>query len=67
MTNTNATSLTETNAFQNTGKSLRDWKRILDEAKGSEKKPDEIVAFLQKEHGVQRLWADTLASWYAKQ
>jgi hypothetical protein len=64
---TDAAPLTDTSAYQNTGKSLKDWKTILDGAAVSKKKRDEIVAFLQKEHGVQRYWADTLMDWYAGQ
>ena len=56
--------VTDTLAFVNTGKSLKDWRAILDAAKASGKKPDEFAAFLEKHHGVQRKWAETLAGWY---
>ncbi len=59
--------ITDTQAFEKTGKSLKDWKTILDEAKAAEKKSGDVVAFLEKEYGMQRYWARTLVTWHGKQ
>src|SRR5207244_2654450 len=58
--------VTESQVFEKTGKRLAEWEKILDRAKAEQKKSGDIVAFLQKEHGVQRYWARTLTTWYGK-
>lgn len=47
-----------------TGKNSIDWCRILDRSSAFNMKPNDIVAFLQTEHGVHRHWARILTTNY---
>lgn len=49
-----------------TGRKISTWIAILDKFKASEKKSNEVVAFLQNEHEVPRYWARTLTTLYSK-
>lgn len=51
---------------EKTGKKLADWMRILDKFKAAEKKSNDVVAHLQKDHHVPRYWARTLTTHYLK-
>ena len=64
--------LPENNCFSNgtriaPGKPLVEWRKILTGFSAATKKSNEVVAFLQKEHGVPRYWARTVTTWYLKQ
>jgi len=52
--------------LEKTGKKIPEWISILDKFKASEKKSNDIVAFLQKEYAVPRYWARTLTTHYLK-
>jgi hypothetical protein len=51
---------------EKTGHPLAHWKEILARFGARERKSSDVVAHLQKEHGVPRYWARTLTTWYAK-
>jgi hypothetical protein len=50
-----------------TGKPLAEWRRLLDGFGAKTKKSNDVVDFLQKQHGVPRYWARTLTTNYLKQ
>ena len=50
-----------------TGKPLAHWRKILDAFAAKGKKSNDVVAHLQKDHGLPRYWARTLTTWYLKQ
>lgn len=52
---------------EKTGRPLAEWKAILDAFDAGGKTSNEVVAFLQAEHGVPRYWARTLTTWRQKQ
>lgn len=52
--------------IEKTGKPLAEWKTILDDFGAAERKSNDVVAYLQNEHGVPRYWARTLTTWYSK-
>lgn len=52
---------------EKTGHPLAHWKRELDRFGAGGRKSNEVVAHLQKDHGVPRYWARTLTTWYLKQ
>lgn len=52
---------------EKTGKKLAHWRKVLDDFGAAQKKSNDVVAFLQKEHGVPRYWARTLTTNYLKQ
>jgi hypothetical protein len=52
---------------EKTGKPLSHWKKVLDKFSAATKKSNEVVTFLQQEHGVPRYWARTLTTNYLKQ
>jgi hypothetical protein len=52
--------------IEKTGKPLADWAKLLDGFEASQKKSNDVVAYLQKEHNVPRYWARTLTTWYSK-
>lgn len=51
---------------EKTGKNLAHWKTVLDAFGAADKKSNDVVAFLQKEHDVPRYWARTLTTNYLK-
>jgi hypothetical protein len=51
---------------EKTGKPLEHWRKVLDRFGAPERKSNDVVAHLQKDHGVPRYWARTLATWYTK-
>jgi len=51
---------------EKTGKKIADWIKILDTFKASEKKSNDVVAYLQKDYAVPRYWARTLTTHYLK-
>lgn len=53
--------------IEKTGKKISEWIKILDKFKADEKKSNDVVSFLQKEHDVPRYWARTLTTLYLKQ
>jgi hypothetical protein len=59
-------SVEDTQVLEKTGKGLAEWKRILDAFGAAGKKSNEVVVFLQNEHGVPRYWARTLTTNYLK-
>ena len=58
--------VTDDQVVEKTGKKISEWISILDKFKAAEKKSNEVVAFLQKEHSVPRYWARTLTTHYLK-
>jgi len=52
--------------FEKTGKKISDWLKILDKFKASEKKSNDVVAYLQKDYEVPRYWARTITTLYLK-
>ena len=59
--------VTDEQIVEKTGKKITDWVKILDNFEATTKKSNEVVAFLQNDHGVQRYWARTLTTYYLKQ
>jgi hypothetical protein len=53
--------------IEKTGKPLAEWQKILDRFGAAQKKPNEVVTFLQDAHNVPRYWARTLTTRYLKQ
>jgi hypothetical protein len=53
--------------LEKTGKKIAEWIKILEKVKASEKKSNEVVAYLQQEYEVPRYWARTLTTHYLKQ
>jgi len=52
--------------IEKTGKPLAHWGKVLARFDAGARKSNDVVAHLQKEHGVPRYWARTLTTWYAK-
>ncbi len=52
---------------EKTGKNISAWAKILDKFNASEKKSNDVVAYLQEEYHVPRYWARTLTTHYLKQ
>lgn len=52
--------------MEKTGKKIADWVKILDKFKATDKKSNDVVAYLQTEHEVPRYWARTLTTHYLK-
>jgi hypothetical protein len=50
-----------------TDEPLAHWKKVLTTFGAGEKKSNDVVAHLQKDHGVPRYWARTLTTWFLKQ
>jgi len=59
--------VTDEQVVEKTGKPLEHWRAILDAFGAAGKKSGDVVAHLQKDHGVPRYWARTLTTWYLKQ
>ncbi len=53
--------------IEKTGKAITEWITILKQFEAEDKKSNDVVAFLQKEHDVPRYWARTLTTLYLKQ
>lgn len=51
---------------EKTGKPLAHWTKVLKQFGAEKKKSNDVVAHLQKEHGVPRYWARTLTTRYLK-
>jgi len=60
-------SVSDDQVIEKTGKPLVDWIKILDRLGAAQKKSNDVVAFLQKEHNVPRYWARTLTTRYLRQ
>lgn len=58
--------VTDEQVIEKTGKKISEWITILDNFKASEKKSNDVVAFLQKDYDVPRYWARTLTTLYLK-
>ncbi len=59
--------VTDAQVVEKTGHRPAHWKQVLDGFGAGQRKSAEVVAHLQKEHGVPRYWARTLATWHQKQ
>jgi hypothetical protein len=59
--------VTDEQVVEKTGKPLAHWRAVLDAFAAGGKKSNDVVAHLQKDHGVPRYWARTLTTWYLKQ
>ncbi len=58
--------VTDAQVVTKTGKTLHEWDAILDRFVAVSKAANEIVAHLQRTHGVPRYWARTLTTRYLK-
>lgn len=58
--------VTDDQVMEKAGKKIAEWVKILDKCKASEKKSNDVVAFLQAEHDVPRYWRRTLTTHYLK-
>ena len=58
--------VTDEQVIEKTGNPLGHWMETLDRFGASQRKSNEAVAHLQKEHGVARYWARTLTTHYLK-
>jgi hypothetical protein len=58
--------VTDEQVVEKTGKTLAQWRAILDRFGAATKGSSEVVAFLVEEHGVPRYWARTLTTNHAK-
>jgi len=59
--------VTDEQVVEKTGQPLAHWRTVLDAFGARGKKSNDVVAHLQKDHGVPRYWARTLTTWYLKQ
>jgi hypothetical protein len=53
--------------IEKTGKPLAHWRKVLTAFDAADKKSNDVVAHLQKDHDVPRYWARTLTTWFLKQ
>lgn len=58
--------VTDAQVIEKTGKKISEWLLILDEFKATEKKSNDVVAFLQNDCKVPRYWSRTLTTLYLK-
>lgn len=58
--------VTDEQVMEKTGKTLSEWISLLDAFAASQKKSNEVVAWLQSEYNVPRYWARTLTTHYLK-
>lgn len=58
--------ITDEQATEKTGKTLKEWTKILDTFDAAAKKSNDVVAHLQNEYNVPRYWARTLTTYYLK-
>ncbi len=58
--------VTDEQVMEKTGKPIANWMEALKGFGAQEKKSNDVVAFLQNEHGVPRYWARTLTTRYLK-
>jgi hypothetical protein len=58
--------ISDSQSLEKTGKSLDHWMKVLDEFKAGDRKSNEAVDHLQRDHGVGRYWARTLTTHYLK-
>lgn len=58
--------VTDEQVVAKTGKAISEWLRIIDGVAPTAKSSNDVVAHLQKEHGVPRYWARTLTTLHAK-
>ncbi len=58
--------VTDEQVIEKTGKKIAEWIKILDKFKATEKKSNDVVAYLQKDHNVPRYWARTLTTHYLR-
>jgi hypothetical protein len=56
----------EAQVIEKTGKPLAHWTTVLTTFDAANKKSTEVVAFLQRDHGVPRYWARTLTTRFLK-
>jgi hypothetical protein len=59
--------VTDEQVIEKTGKSLAFWTSVLERFEAENKKSNDVVAYLQKEHQVPRYWARTLTTRYLKE
>jgi len=59
--------VTDEQVIEKTGKGLTHWRKVLTAFGANEKKSNDVVAYLQKDHDVPRYWARTLTTWFTKQ
>jgi len=52
--------------IEKTGKPVSHWMKVLDNFAAQDKKSNDVVEHLQKDHGVRRYWARTLCTRYLK-
>jgi len=59
--------VTDEQVMEKTGKKIAHWTKVLDGFGAAQKKSTDVVAYLQKDHGIPRFWARTLTTRYLKQ
>ncbi len=58
--------VTDEQVIEKTGKKIAEWIKILDKFKASDKKSNDVVAYLQTNFEVPKYWARTLTTLYLK-
>jgi hypothetical protein len=58
--------VTDEQVLEKTRRSLQHWSNVLAKLDTAAMRSNDIVAHLQKAHGVPRYWARTLTTWYLK-
>ena len=66
MVKANYWDVSDEQVVEKTGKPLAHWTKVLDKFGAVAKKSNDVVAHLQKDHGVPRYWARTLTTGYLK-
>jgi hypothetical protein len=59
--------ITDEQMIEKTGNPLAHWRKVLTAFDAADKKSNDVVAHLQKDHDVPRYWARTLTTWFLKQ
>jgi hypothetical protein len=58
--------VTDEQVVEKTGKNLAHWTKVLSKIGAHAKKSNDVVNYLQTEHGVPRYWARTLTTGFLK-
>jgi hypothetical protein len=58
--------VTDAQVIEKTGQPLAHWTAVLDGLGAASARSNDLVAALQKDHGVPRYWARTLTTGYLK-
>ncbi len=58
--------ITDEQVIEKTEKTISEWMKIFDAFKAGEKKPNDVIAYLQENYSLPRYWARTLTAYYLK-